>query len=182
MKPVDLHTLEQFVRPAVEGQGYDLVDLEWKREQGGWVFRLYIDRRPGEGYVSHDDCVSVSREVSALLDVHDALPGRYNLEVSSPGLNRPLKRAADFLRFVGQRAKVRLRGDAALQGFAGAPPRRNFSGVIAAVEGDTVSLKLDGAELVKLPTPAIEKAHLVYEFKGESRGDSTGGRAAGGPG
>src|SRR5688500_13099046 len=107
---IDLHKLEALVRPAVEGQGYELVEIEWKREQVGWVFRLFIDKRPGEGYVSHEDCVNVSREVSALLDVHDALPtAHYSLEVSSPGVNRPLKRSADFNRFVGKRVKVRLR-------------------------------------------------------------------------
>lgn len=164
---IDLHKLDALVRPAVEGQGYELVELEWRREQVGWVFRLYIDRQPGQGYVSHEDCVNVSREVSALLDVHDALPTNYHLEVSSPGVNRPLKRAADFARFLGQKAKVRLREEAALpvdNGPAGSVPRRNFTGKIEAVEGETVCLHVEGADVVRLPVGAMEKAHLVYEF------------------
>ena len=159
--------LEDLVRPAVEGQGYELVELEWKREQVGWVFRLFIDRLPGQGYVSHEDCVNVSREVSALLDVHDALPANYHLEVSSPGVNRPLKRGADFGRFLGQRAKVRLREEEALPAVgaqAGTAPRRNFTGTIESVEGETVCLQVDGADLVRLPVAAMEKAHLVFEF------------------
>jgi ribosome maturation factor RimP len=161
---IDLQKLDALIRPAVEGQGYELVDLEWKREPVGWVFRLYIDRRPGQGYVSHEDCVNVSRETSALLDVHDVLPEHYHLEVSSPGVNRPLKRAVDFSRFVGKRAKVRLREEEALPGPEGTAPRRNFTGKIESVDGDLVCLHLDGADLVRLPVAAMEKAHLVYEF------------------
>jgi ribosome maturation factor RimP len=169
MKPIDLNALTELVRPAVEAAGYELVDIEWRREQVGWVFRLFIDRRPGQGYVSHEDCANVSREVSVLLDVHDILPANYHLEVSSPGVNRPLKRPADFARFVGQRAKVRLRGEAARPWPGPAPageapvPRRNFQGKIKDVSGNVVRLQVDDAGDVELAVEEMEKANLVYE-------------------
>ena len=105
MKPVDLKALTKLIEPAVDGQGYELVDLEWTRGLSGWVLRVTIDRLPGQGHVSHQDCVAVSREASALLDVHDVLPGAYSLEVSSPGVDRPLKKGRDFARFIGKKAK-----------------------------------------------------------------------------
>src|SRR6476659_9969093 len=105
-KPIDTQKLIQLSEPVVAGQGYELVDLEFKNEPqvGGWVLRVFIDKPDG---VSLDDCAAVSRELSAVLDVEDAIPIAYSLEVSSPGLNRPLKKAADFERFVGKKAKIR---------------------------------------------------------------------------
>ena len=170
MKAVDLHALEDLLRPAVDAQGYELVSVFWGREQGGNVCRLTIDRLPGQGYVSHEDCVCVSREVSALLDVHDVLPGAYSLEVSSPGVDRPLKKSADFARFIGKKAKVRLRPDAVqsfdLQGpqRPDSVPRRNFSGTIDAVEGDRVKISVEGAGQFELVIGEIEKANAVFEF------------------
>ncbi|MCS6913130.1 MAG: ribosome maturation factor RimP [Myxococcales bacterium] len=163
-RPVDVAALEELVRPAVQGQGYELVDLTWKREPGGWVLRLLIDRPAGAGRISHHDCVSVSREVSALLDVHDPIPGPYNLEVSSPGVDRPLKRLEDFQRFVGCRARVRLRQDAALPGAAGARHRRGFTGTIEAIEGDRVRLRVDGEGVISLSIGAMERANVICEF------------------
>lgn len=162
MKAVDLNALHTLVCPAIEAQGYELVDLEWKRAQGGWVFRIIIDRPPGEGYVSHKDCVGVSREVSALLDVHDVLPVHYNLEVSSPGVDRPLKQLRDFQRFLGKAARVRLKEVAARPQPEGAP-RRNFQGRIAAAEDGRVRLQLENDLAVDLRVDEIEKANLVYE-------------------
>lgn len=170
MKPVDLVALRKLIEPAVDGQGYELVDLEWVRGTSGWVLRVTIDRLPGQGHVSHSDCVSISREVSALLDVGDVVKVAYSLEVSSPGIDRPLKKAADFARFVGKKAKVRLRADAqrsfALQGPVApdAVPRRNFSGTIVSVEGDQVHVSVEGAGSFVLVIDEIEKANAVFEF------------------
>jgi ribosome maturation factor RimP len=165
---VDKNALTDLVRPAVEGQGYELVDVEWTTQLGSFVLRITIDRLPGQGYVSHDDCIAVSREVSALLDVHDVMPGcAYNLEVSSPGLNRPLRRSADFARFIGQRAKIRLREGCGIpqQGAnASKTPRRNFTGTLSAVAGELVSLTTDDGEKVDLSVEDIEKANLIYPF------------------
>ncbi len=167
MKPVDLKALEDLLRPAVDAQGYELVSTAWGREPGGMVFRLIIDRLPGQGYISHDDCVRVSREASALLDVNEVLPAGYNLEVSSPGIERPLKRAADFTRFIGQRAKVRTRPGAVQteKGLAppkpGIAPQRNFVGNIDAVENEVLRLTDETTGAVSIYINEIEKANLA---------------------
>jgi ribosome maturation factor RimP len=170
MKPVDLQALQDLLRPAVEGQDYELCELTWRREQGGYVLRLTIDRMPGQGYVSHDDCTRVSREVSALLDVHDVLPAAYSLEVSSPGIERPLKRSADFVRFVGQRVRVRMRPVAepppgplvphGPQAGTQGRPQRNFVGKIDSVAGEVVRLLDESSGPVELHIAEMEKANL----------------------
>ena len=153
MKPVDVDKLSQLIEPVVAGQGYELVDVEWKNESG-WILRVFIDKPVGG--VTLEDCATVSRELSAVLDVEDAIAPAYSLEVSSPGLNRPLKKESDFARFIGKKAKIRTRrpvGDT----------RRNFSGTLVAVaEG---KLKIDVSDQVcEVPVAEVEKANLVYEF------------------
>src|SRR5437016_1855439 len=111
--PVDIQQLNALVEPVAAGLGYELIELEWKHEAGHWVLRLFIDRpgglmAVGEG-ISVEDCSKVSHAISAELDVEDILHVPYHLEVSSPGLDRPLKRESDFARFVGKQAKVRTR-------------------------------------------------------------------------
>src|SRR5688572_21219200 len=96
--------VRELATPAIESAAYELVDVEWRREFGSWILRVFID---GPGGITHEDCERVSRELSALLDVHDVIPQAYNLEVSSPGLNRPLRTAEHFKRFTGQKAKVK---------------------------------------------------------------------------
>ena len=96
-------TLESLLRPVIEGAGYELVDLQLRSETGRWVLRLLVDRPGG---ITLDECARLSREVSPHLDVADLLHVRYVLEVSSPGVRRPLKRVEDFARFVGERVEV----------------------------------------------------------------------------
>ena len=141
------------VRPPVEAVGYELVDVEWKHEQLGWVCRVFID---GPGGIGHADCERISRELSALLDVHDAIPHNYHLEVSSPGLDRPLRTAQHFRRFVGQTARVRLK--------VGVDGRRNFSGKIVDVDDENrVSIEVDGKRFL-LPLLDLDRANLEYEL------------------
>ena len=154
MRAVDTKKLFAIVEPVVNGQVYELVDLEWKHEAGAWVLRVYIDK---EGGVSLDDCANVSRELSAVLDVSDELHVPYNLEVSSPGLNRPLRRESDFRRFVGQKAKIRTRVPVG-------ESRRNFSGTLVAVEAGRVRIDV-GDQICDVPVDVVEKANLIYEFK-----------------
>jgi ribosome maturation factor RimP len=151
-----LEKVRDVVVPACEAVHYEVVDLEWKREQGSWILRIFIDNPLGGG-ISHDDCERVSRQVSAALDVHDVISHAYALEVSSPGLDRPLRTADHFRRFVGQKAKVRLR--------LGVEGRRNFSGAIVSVseEGKAVTLSVDGKEWV-LPLDDLDRANLEYQF------------------
>lgn len=162
MKTVNLQKLDELIRPVVDGQGYELVDLSFRREHGNWILQIMIDRRQGEGTISHQDCVSVSKEASVILDMNEQLlPVDYHLEVSSPGPNRPLRTAADFSRFVGLSAKVRLKEYAGRVVSDDSPPRRNFSGVIESVGNDVVTLKLsDGSPDAQLNLRDIEKAHL----------------------
>jgi ribosome maturation factor RimP len=148
--------IRSVVSGPIEGAGYELVEIEWKREPGGWVCRLFVDRP--EGGFSLDDCERVSREISPVLDVADVIPQAYNLEVSSPGLDRPLRQVTHFRRFVGEKAKVKL--------IAGVDGRRNFTGTIVAAPDDAparVVMDVDGREYT-LPLDDLDKANLVYEF------------------
>lgn len=96
--------LLDLVKPILEDAGFELVDLEFKQEGPEWFLRIFIDK---EGGISLDDCAEISREVSAILEVEDIIDRAYRLEVSSPGLDRPLKKPEDFERFAGERVKVK---------------------------------------------------------------------------
>jgi ribosome maturation factor RimP len=153
MKPVDVDKLRTVVEPVVAGQGYELVDVEWKNESG-WVLRAFIDKPSGA--ITLDDCTAVSRELSAVLDVADAIACAYSLEVSSPGLNRPLRKESDFARFIGKKAKIRTRHPVG-------ESRRNFSGTLVAVAAGKVRIDV-GDQVCEVPVDDVEKANLVYEF------------------
>lgn len=129
--------------------GLELVHLEYLRDRGGRIMRLYIDKPGG---VTLEDCAQVSRELSDLLDVRLPELGPYHLEVSSPGPNRPLSRPADFDRFRGQRVKIRTR--APIDG------RRNFSGTLEGMADGAVRVNL-GRGTVAIALEAISKAHLT---------------------
>jgi len=158
MRPVDLQKVNEAVLPVVEGQGYDLVDVQWKHEAGRFVLRVFIDRRPGatDPNVSLDDCAEVSHALSSTLDVADLIAPAYSLEVSSPGLDRPLKKEADFARFVGQKAKIRTRHPVG-------ESRRNFSGRLLSVEAGKVKIDV-GDQVCEVPVDDVEKANLVFEI------------------
>lgn len=154
MNPM-VEKIREVAQPPVEGAGYELVELEYKREPVGWIVRIFID---APGGISLDDCARVSRELSAVLDVHDVVPHAYNLEVSSPGLNRPLRTADHFRKQIGHKAKVRL--------LTGVEGRRNFSGKIVRVadqDKPAVTMDVDGKEWT-LPLDDLEKAHLEFQF------------------
>jgi ribosome maturation factor RimP len=129
--------------------GIELVHLEYLRDRGGRIMRLYIDKPGG---VTLEDCAEVSRELSDLLDVRLPELGPYHLEVSSPGPNRPLSRPADFDRFRGQRVKIRTR--APIDG------RRNFSGTLDGMADGAVRVNM-GRGTVAIALEAISKAHLT---------------------
>jgi len=151
--------IQQAIRPLVEAEGYDLVLLELAT--GDKVLRLYIDREDGTP-VGINDCTQVSRWVSDVLDAEglsDRIPGTFNLEVSSPGLDRPLTRPKDFQRFVGSRAKVTTN----MAVIEDNPDRRRFSGDLKAADENRVELEVDG-QAVTIPYPAIERARLVPQW------------------
>lgn len=144
--------LLQVLEPVVEDLGFELWHLELEGAGGNRLLRLYIDAPEG---VQLEDCERVSHEVSATLDVADPLPGAYRLEVSSPGLDRPLVKPEHFRRFLGERAKVTL--------YAPIEGRRRFIGVLHGLDDEAVRLECDG-EVVTLPYATIAKARLVPEF------------------
>ncbi len=149
--------------PTVESLGLELLGIEYLPAPGGATVRLYIDVPQSEGgsadagqrSVGIEDCEAVSREVSAQLDVADPISGNYTLEVSSPGLERPLFGAAQFARFVGETAKATLK--------LPQDGRRRLQGAILRVEGATVVFEVDGAELA-VDAANIDKAKLVPDW------------------
>lgn len=138
--------------------GLELVELEYKREGHDMVLRLYVDK---EGGVTLDDCAAVSRELSEILDVEDFIRDRYTLEVSSPGLNRPLKKATDYERYRGRLVKVRtyelLPDDAGNQ-------RKTFLGELLGLEEGRVRLQLKEGQTASIPLEKVAKANLEFEF------------------
>lgn len=138
--------------------GLELVDVEYKREQAGWVLRLYIDKPGGVGL---DECSKVSRELSGVLDVEDFIKGRYNLEVSSPGLNRPLKTETDFARNCGRLVKVRT--FEAIQDDAG-NSRKTFLGELVGIEDGVIIITLKEGPTARIPLEKAAKANLEFEF------------------
>jgi ribosome maturation factor RimP len=150
---IDQKQLEIVVERALAPLHYDLVALDFLREHG-WILRLFIDRPEG-GNVSIDDCTRASRDVSAALDVADLIHVPYSLEVSSPGLDRPLRRERDFVRFAGKRARLRLRDP--IEG------RRNFAGTLKGVEDGRVAIECEG-QLYKLPLTELARANLEMEI------------------
>lgn len=144
--------VSDIIAPVLEDMGFELVDVEYVSKHGRWVLRLFIDR---EGGVTIDDCARVSREIGDIIDVRDIVDHEYVLEVSSPGIDRPLKKKKDFQGAAGRR--VKLRTTHPREG------RRNYEGVLDRVEGDTITLLVDGAE-ISLSIEEVEKANLVYDF------------------
>jgi len=141
-------------------RGLEIFDVQFRREAPGMVLRVQIDR-PGpaaaaEESVSVEDCAHVSRELSAILDVEDVVPTAYTLEVSSPGLDRPLRRADDYRRFAGRIAKIVMRERIDGQGF--------FRGRLGGVESGDVLIEGEDGKTHRVPLGAIARANLEVEF------------------
>lgn len=143
--------LTRLLEPGIERLGYELADLEVKLGGRGGVLRIFIDHPAGIGL---DDCEKVSMAVSALLDVEDPLPGHYNLEVSSPGLDRKLTKAEHFQRFEGETLKVSMRFP--IDG------RKRFRGTLVSSDDENIVMEVDG-ESYALPMATIDTARLVPE-------------------
>jgi ribosome maturation factor RimP len=144
--------VEEICESLVVSEGMELVDLEYRREGPRWMLRLFIDK---EGGVNIDDCARISRELGDLLDVKDVIPQAYVLEVSSPGLNRRIRKKEDFSRFVGQKVQLWL--------VSPKDGRRKIVGDLVGVEGEEVVVtategRFSGA------LKDIARANLIYEF------------------
>ncbi len=142
--------VSRYAEPLLQGMQLELVDVQFRREGAGWILRLTIDSLAG---ITVEDCVRVSREISTFLDVEELIGHPYHLEVSSPGLDRPLKKPTDFQRFIGKTAKLTLQ--APLEG------RRVYIGVLT--EADETGVELDpGTGGIRLTYDRIAKARLVF--------------------
>jgi len=147
---------------VTSARGFELVDLELRRDRSGTQVRLFVDK---EGGIGLEELQSVSEEVSAILDAEDPIEGSYTLEVSSPGLDRPLKGEADYRRFVGRLAR--------LSSYEPVEGRRHWTGRLESVEGGGVVVRLEkeGGAAVRVPLEKIAHGRLEVEFPaGEGRG------------
>ncbi|NMB02668.1 MAG: ribosome maturation factor RimP [Firmicutes bacterium] len=136
----------------IQDSDLELVDVEYIKEHTGWVLRVFLDKPDG---IDLEDCRIVSESLDKKLDEADPIPGPYSLEVSSPGLERPLKKAADYERFAGRKAKLRT--------YSAVHGRKSFEGVLEGLQGDVVLLKWEG-ETIEIPLELIAKANLALEL------------------
>ena len=150
---MSVQKLNELLQPLVEDLGYEFVGLEYNSNPKHSVLRIYIDHENGVGI---EDCETVSRETAALLDVKDPIRSQYNLEVSSPGLDRPLFTAAHYRQFEGCVAQINL--------FAPQDGRRKFSGPILGAEENSIRIEQDGTE-VTLDLSNVVKARLVPDYE-----------------
>ena len=146
--------LEDILRPVVEGLGYEYWGIEYRARGHESMLRLFID--DAENGISIEDCETVSRQVSSVMDVEDPIQSEYTLEVSSPGMDRPLFELAQYQTFAGHNVQIRLR-----MAFEG---RRKFKGLLKGIEGDDVIVVVDDHEYL-LPFDSIDKAQIVPVFE-----------------
>ncbi len=147
-----LEEIEKLLEPILSSEGMELVDVEYRREPRGWTLRIYLDK---EGGVTVKDCSRVSGHVGQILEVKDLIGHPYILEVSSPGLDRRLKKEKDFLRFCGE--TVRIQTTTPLD------KQTKFMGRLLGMEDGNVRIECDGKHLV-IPLLQVGRAYLVYRF------------------
>lgn len=164
-KKVEIGELMPLCERSLAAVGFELCELEYTRDQGGWVLRVYIDRpasdttatestlkgAPPPSTITHADCELASRQLGTALDVEDLIPNAYRLEVSSPGVRRPLRRERDFARFVGHSVRVQM--EAPIDG------RKNFVGLLRSVSEGQLGVEVDG-RLFQLPLAEVKRARL----------------------
>ncbi|HEY3449139.1 MAG TPA: ribosome maturation factor RimP [Myxococcales bacterium] len=151
----------EIAEPILRNEGLELIDVDYLREGGRWVLRLFIDKpgsdEKGKG-VDLEDCQKATHAVETAIEVSDVVPHEYTLEVSSPGIERPLTRPEHFQRFMGKRIQVRTFGPLF------DPPRKSFTGKLVAFADDAVQVEVEGAGLFKIERKEIAKANLVAEW------------------
>ncbi|MDL1965516.1 MAG: ribosome maturation factor RimP [Candidatus Desulfofervidus auxilii] len=144
--------VKELVMPILGDEGLELVDVEFQREKQGWVLRVYIDKPGG---VTLDDCTDISYQLSAVLDVEDLIDTSYTLEVSSPGLTRPLKELSDYERYKGQLVKIKT--------YKPIDGKKVFRGKLIGLENEIVKIEDEKGEH-EIPFEIIAKANLNLEF------------------
>jgi ribosome maturation factor RimP len=177
-----LQRLIQIIEPVLEQSGFELVDVRFLLEQGGWVLRVQADipldqvtdvTEVPSDRVDLSDCEDISRELSAVLDVEDPIPQMYHLEVSSPGIDRPLRTLKHFAHFAGSEAKIQL----GVPQMTSSGERKNFKGVLKGVVDDKIEIDCDG-QVFQLPLDDIDHAKLVPDWDAVMRGKSGLGKTA----
>jgi ribosome maturation factor RimP len=159
---IDRARLQSVIEPVVSAHGAELCDFELKNENG-WVLRIYVERLGAlanklstkDAAVDLDLCSSIARDLSPVLDDNDPIPYRYHLEVGSPGVERPLRKTEDFVRFSGEKAKLKLR--------AGVAGQKVLVGKLGPVDGNILMLE-DGVKSYPVPLDDVVSARLVFEF------------------
>jgi len=144
---------EEILLPIVEEYGFELVDVEYVKEGGTWYLRTYIDK---EGGISIDDCEKVSRRLSDILDEKDYIDDTYIMEVSSPGLGRPLKKEKDFKRSLGKEVDIRT--------YRMIDKQKEFTGILKDYDKDTVTIELDDETLKTFEKGDIALIRLAFDF------------------
>lgn len=144
---------EKLILPIIEENNFELVDVEYVREGGNYFLRVYIDK---EGGITIDDCEVVSRSLSELLDEDDFIPDAYILEVSSPGLGRPLKKEKDFDRNIGKEVEVKL--------YKQINKQKEYSGILVSYDTDKIELEIDEDETMEILRSNIALIRLAFDF------------------
>ena len=144
---------EELIAPIIEQNQFELVDVEYVKEGGTWYLRAYIDKPGG---ITVDDCEVVSRALSDLLDKHDFIEDAYVLEVSSPGLGRPLKKEKDFARSIGEEVDVRT--------FRAISHQKEFTGILRDYDKEKIVLEMEDQELLEIARADIELIRLSFVF------------------
>ncbi len=150
-KKVIISKVEKLIEPMLEDMGYELVDVEYQFKYGRWVLIIYIDKPDGVGI---NDCVRVNNEIGDIISLKDIITHAFVLEISSPGLNRPLKKEKDFIWAIGKKIKVKMERPI--------NKRKNFTGYLKGYRDGLIQLEIEH-DIIELPTGDIQKANLVYE-------------------
>ena len=144
---------EAFLLPVMEKHHFELVDVEYVKEAGTWYLRAYIDK---EGGITVDDCEVINRELGDWLDQEDFIEDSYILEVSSPGLGRPLKKEKDFARSIGKEVDIKL--------YKAVEKQKDYTGVLEAYDKDTVTIGLEDGTRITFERPSIALIRLAFNF------------------
>jgi len=153
-KSVLLEQIERLIGPVLEEHGAELVDDQFVHEHGQWVLRFFLDKAGG---ITLDDCAVISDHIGRTLDAANIISQRYALEVSSPGINRPLKKEADYQRFIGERVDVKL--------YAPMNGRRHFHGTLQSINAGVVVVEEAPQQVFALPLADVAKANLDPEIR-----------------
>jgi ribosome maturation factor RimP len=175
---IDRAALLRVLEPVVHAHAAEVVDVEFRPERGGWVLRVYVEKAGAaqqalstrDAAVSLELCANISRDLSPALDVVDLIPHAYQLEVSSPGVERPLRAERDFVRFAGHKARLKRRRDE-----TGSPGDRVVVGLLDGVADGRVRV-IEGDRIHEIPLSSVETARLVFEF-GSSGVDAQASRS-----